>query len=43
MLGQLRLAAKPRAIGQCAGAAFVGALQDQVALELRGMQCTAYC
>src|SRR5262249_56654454 len=34
MLGQLRLAAEPCALGHGAGAAFVGPLQDQIALEL---------
>src|SRR5262249_47964062 len=34
MLGQLRLAAEPCALGHGASAAFVGPLQDQIALEL---------
>ena len=35
MLGQLRPATEPRALGHGAGAALVSPLQDQVALELR--------
>jgi hypothetical protein len=39
---QLRRAAEQHATPLGALAALAGALNDQVALELRGMECTAY-